>query len=253
MMNPFTLNNKKILITGASSGIGRAIAIACAEMGAELHLTARNPERLQATLQLCNNNRLHTTWIGDLTNTDFINEISKKIEPLDGISFNAGIIYPFLIRYIKEDKIQEVFQTNYNSTVLLTSALFREKKISNQASLVYMSSISSQHPYNGGALYVSTKAALEAFAKSVALEYASKMIRSNFLQPAMVRTPIFEQTFATQSADDQKNIENQYPLGFGETVDVANAVIFLLSNASRWITGQGIVMDGGLTLGSKKS
>lgn len=252
-MNPFTLTNKKILVTGASSGIGRAIAIACAEMGAELHLTGRNAERLQETLELCDNKRLHTAWIGDLTNSDFLTEITKKIEPLDGVSFNAGIIYPFLIRYIKEDKINEVFQTNFNSTVLLTSALFREKKINNDGSLVYMSSISSQHPYNGGALYVSTKAALEAFAKSVALEYAGKKIRSNFLQPAMVRTPIFEQTFATQSADDQKAIESQYPLGFGETTDIANAVIFLLSNASRWITGQGIVMDGGLTLGVKKS
>lgn len=126
------------------------------------------------------------------------------------------------------------------------------KKLNNNASVVFLSSISSMHPYIGGALYSASKAALEAFCRSFAIEHAGKKIRANIIAPALVKTKIFNETELATSEEEMKNYEAQYPLGFGEPEDIANCIAFLLSDKSRWITGITIKMDGGLLLSSKK-
>ena len=136
--------------------------------------------------------------------------------------------------------------------MLLCSELLQAKKMNDGASFVFVSSISSQHPYTGGAVYSSSKAALESFSKTLAIEVASKKMRSNVLLPALVKTQMLEETRQAVSEEDFIAYEKQYPLGFGEPEDIANAVCFLLSKEAKWITGSELKMDGGLVLSSKK-
>ena len=245
-MDKFNLKNKTILITGASSGIGRACAVEISQMGANCILVGRNLAELQKTKELCLN---HTTIIlADLTNDTEIKKIITEVYQINGIVHSAGIISPKPIKFLKTENIREIFEINFNAPVLLTSALLQGNKIANESSIVFLSSISSKFPYFGGAVYVSSKAALEAFSKTLAIEVSQRKIRSNVLQPGLVETQMLDKT--KQAAGD-KNFaiyENKYPLGFGKPEDVANAVCFLLSNEAKWITGSELKMDGGLLI-----
>jgi NAD(P)-dependent dehydrogenase (short-subunit alcohol dehydrogenase family) len=247
-MNPFSLKNKKILITGASSGIGAEAALTCAKMGATVILTARNRERLKKTYNLLPEGN-HSIIGADLTINEEIEELVYQITQIDGIVHSSGIVRPFPVKFIGTKQIDEMFNINYKGPVLLTSKLFRAKKIKKGASLVFMSSISSKFPHKGGALYSGTKAALNTYSKTIALEYASQKIRSNVISAAMVKTPLFEEAEKAITKEMMDKHGEQYPLGFGEPKDIANAIVYLLSNASKWITGTELVMDGGLTAG----
>jgi NAD(P)-dependent dehydrogenase (short-subunit alcohol dehydrogenase family) len=145
-----------------------------------------------------------------------------------------------------------MFDVNFSSAVLLCSNLLSQKKINSNASVVFVSSVSVNHPYTGGSLYISSKASLEAFNKAFALEVAAKKIRSNIVAPALVKTNIWNQIAEVFTPEEIEKIENQYPLGLGEPEDIANSIIFLLSDASKWITGTTFTMDGGLLLNSTK-
>ncbi len=245
------LLNKRILITGASSGIGRACAVEASALGANCILLARNKEELIHTSNLCLT--LSEIVCIDLTDDESVRSFSEQIDSIDGIVHCAGAIQPRPIKFLKREHLTGLFDLNYNAPVLLTSSLLRNGKINNNASIVFISSISSQHPYFGGAVYVSSKAAIEAFSKTLAIEVASKMIRSNVLLPGLVMTQMLEQTRQAAGEDNFENYEKQYPLGFGTPEDVANAVCFLLSEKSKWITGSEIKLDGGLVLNSKKA
>lgn len=245
------LLNKRILITGASSGIGRACAVEASALGANCILLARNKEELIHTSSLCLT--LSEIVCIDLTDDESVRSFSEQIDSIDGIVHCAGAIQPRPIKFLKREHLTGLFDLNYNAPVLLTSSLLRNGKINNNASIVFISSISSQHPYFGGAVYVSSKAAIEAFSKTLAIEVASKMIRSNVLLPGLVMTQMLEQTRQAAGEDNFENYEKQYPLGFGTPEDVANAVCFLLSEKSKWITGSEIKLDGGLVLNSKKA
>ena len=131
----------------------------------------------------------------------------------------------------------------------MSSSILKKSKLQKQSSIVFISSVSSKHPYFGGSLYVSSKAALDAFALSLALELSPHLTRVNSLSPGLVRTNILEQTLAASEPDKAQSYEKNYPLGFGETEDVSGITAFLLSDRAKWITGQNIVLDGGLTLG----
>lgn len=245
-----SLKGKSILITGASSGIGKATAILCDSLGANVILTGRNESALNETAShLSNTSKI---ICADLTDTNQIQNLVKLIDEIDGLVNCAGIVKPLPIKFIQEKHIIEMFNANFNSAVLLTSELSHAKKINNNASVVFLSSVSSIHPYIGGALYTASKAAIEAFCRSFALENSSKKIRANVIAPALVKTKIFDETELAASDEEMKNYEQQYPLGFGEPEDVANCAAFLLSDKSRWITGTTIKMDGGLLLSSKK-
>ncbi|MBL4594245.1 MAG: SDR family oxidoreductase [Flavobacteriales bacterium] len=248
-MDFLDLKNKTILITGASSGIGRKTAILLDDLGAKLLLTGRNIEKLEETKsQLKKEQHI---FQADLTVEENRTELIASLPKLDGVVNAAGIIYPFPLKFITEKHLETVFDINFKAQALLNSALLKQKKVAEKCSFVFISSISSQFPYQGGALYTSAKAALEAYSRTLALEHSGKKIRSNCISPGLVKTNIFEETLKASNTEELEKYEKHYPLGFGEAIDVANTIAFLLSNRSRWITGQNIVLDGGLTLGSK--
>lgn len=247
-MTPFHLHNKTILVTGASSGIGQQIAKSICEMGGNVIISGRNNERLQSTF----NNLIGTNnkkIVADLLNKNELNELIDQLPALDGIVHCAGLVQPFPIKFLSEDKISETFLTNYNIQVLLMAAITRQKKINKNASIVFISSISAAHPHKGGALYSGSKAAIESFSKVVALEFYPLSIRSNCIAPAMVKTPMYDYAEKGASKETLDEHVKKYPLGVGKVEDVANTAIFLLSDASKWITGTTITLDGGFLLG----
>jgi NAD(P)-dependent dehydrogenase (short-subunit alcohol dehydrogenase family) len=246
-MNFLNLNKKVFLITGASSGIGYDISKALHEQGAHLILTGRNKKKLELLKSELKTNC--TYIVADLTTEDGLENIINNTPTIDGIVHSAGAIKPFPVKFIKQKQIDELFNINYNAPVLLTSALLKAKKINKKASLIFISSISSNFAHKGGAIYSSTKAAINSYSKTIAIEFAPKQIRSNVIEAGMVKTPLFNLAEKAVTKELMDLHEEQYPLGFGETKDVSNTVLFLLSEVSKWITGTQIVMDGGLTAG----
>ncbi len=245
-----SLKNKHILISGASSGIGRATAFLCDEMGAKVTLTSRNEESLKT---ICTSLKNEPDYIvADLTKEQDIAKLTDIIHAVDGFAHCAGIVKPVPIKFIKKKHIDELFEINFSSAVLMCSNLLSQKKINAGAAIVFVSSVSVNHPYTGGSLYVSSKSALEAFNKSLALEGASKKIRSNIVSPALVKTNIWDTVTEAFTDEEISKIKDQYPLGLGEPEDVANLIVFLLSSASKWITGSTITLDGGLLLNHTK-
>ncbi len=247
-MSVFSVENKTILITGASSGIGAETARLLAENGATLVLSGRNKEKLNEVLQQLPTQE-HQVISADLTHEEELEALVAQCPNLDGIVHSAGIVRPFPVKFIGHKQINQLFSINYSGPTVLTGRLFRTKKINAGASIVFMSSISSKFPHKGGALYSGTKAALNSFSKTIALEYASQRIRSNVISAAMVKTPLFDEAQKAISKEMMDKHGEQYPLGFGTPEDISNTMLFLLSDASRWITGTEIVMDGGLTAG----
>ena len=245
-MEQFGLQNKTILITGASSGIGRACALECAKSGANLILSGRNESKLDEVSKDCGG----LIVAEDLSSSQGVANLVDCIQNVDGIVHAAGIVKPFPVSFVGEKHIREIQNINFNAPVELTSTLLRKKKINNGASIVFISSISSSFPYKGGAVYTAFKAALETYSKVVALEYAHKNIRSNCIKAALVNTRVLEETVNSLPEELLENHKKKYLLGFGEPEDVANAALYLLSEASRWVTGTNLIMDGGLTAGA---
>ncbi len=252
-MQDFLLTNKTILITGASSGIGKAAAILASQMGANVIIHGRDINKLNDTFSQLNSTGKHLLLQADLTKQEDIYNLVSQCPNVDGIVHCAGIVKPVPAKFIQQKHIDEMFSINYNAVVLINSRLLQLKKINDKASIVLISTISTQHSYFGGALYISSKGALETYARALGLETVAKGIRVNTLSPAMVHTEIYENTLKTvlNPAHADKYVST-YPLGIGEPIDVANSIVFLLSNASKWITGTVIKMDGGLTLGYQK-
>ncbi len=249
-MDIFSLDKKKYLVTGASSGIGATICNAIVESKGKVIAFARRKELLKNMQQELGEDNF-TFNVVDLLENDELNIALNDIPKIDGVIHAAGIVKPYPVKFIREKNISEIFKLNFEAPVIITSYLLKQKKVNQGGSIVFISSISSHFPYVGGAMYVSSKAALEAYSKSVALEAAPKKIRSNCIAPGLVKTEIFERTLKASSDEHMKAYEEKYPLGYGEPEDVAYSAIFLLSAASRWITGTCINMDGGLTLSSK--
>lgn len=247
-MNPFQLNDKTIFITGASSGIGREVAITVASMGAKTVITGRDEVRLKETFQSLKGSG-HQMFVADLIVENELNDLVKNLPQLDGVVHCAGKVHPFPIKFYTDEKIHEIFDINYKAPVMLMAGIGRTKKLNKSASIVFMSSISAQHPPKGGALYSGAKSALEAFSKGVALEFFLQGVRSNCIAAAMVKTPMYEVAALQTTHEAMENHLSKYPLGIGLPQDIANAVVFLLSDGSRWITGTTLTLDGGYLLG----
>lgn len=244
--SPFSLVGKTILITGASSGIGRAAAVACSQQGGTLIITGRNEGRLQQTLDLLSGEG-HLSVKCDLTKESDIALLADHIEKLDGIVYCAGTQQTCITKMLNKEVVQNLMDTNYLSTALLNAALLSGKKINKGASIVLVTSAAAAHVSEiGNAAYSASKGALSAFGRVLATELSPRKIRVNMVAPAMVKTAIMEKFDVTE----EEFIENEklYPLGYGEPEDVANAIVFLLSEAARWITGTELLLDGGLTL-----
>jgi len=248
MYNPFTLKGKCILVTGASSGIGQQIAISVAKMGAQVVITGRNKERLLATYEQLEG-EVHQSVLADLTEEKALANLVDVVPTLNGIVYSAGVTQPFPIKFLKARHIDPIQSINYQSVVLLTAALLRKKKVNSNAAFVFLSSIASQHPHRGAATYAGTKAAIEAFAKVLALEHASQGIRANCISPGLVKTPMYANTEKAMGKDLLDGYAEKYPLGLGTPEDIAHAAIFLLSDASKWMSGSVLRLDGGLLAG----
>lgn len=243
------MHNKTFLVTGASTGIGRSTAILLSRYGAKVIVSARNEKNLNETLSLMEGAG-HKMVLADLTSDEGIAALSDQVQTIDGWAHCTGKVLPVPVKFIKGKHLEEIFSVNFNSAVKLSSVLLSAKKLNTSSSIVFISSVSTLHSYFGGGLYISSKAALEGFARTLALEVAPKKIRVNILQPALVRTAIYESTVeASLDKEEMNKHEARYPLGIGEPEDVANAIAFFLSDESKWITGTSLKMDGGLTLG----
>lgn len=245
MYNPFTLYDKNILVTGASSGIGRGIAIDSSKMGANVILTARNPERLNETYQLLEGES-HKQIIADLCLDEELFAMVEELPVLDGVVLSAGIIKTLPVKNITADAIEQIFNTNIISNIKLVSRLLRKKKLSQGASVVFISSVSTFNVKVGNSLYSGTKGAVNSFAKAMALEVSKQKMRVNCIQPGFVPSNILENHGLGEEA--LKWYADRHPLGFGTPSDIANACIYLLSDASRWVTGSVFTIDGGYTL-----
>jgi NAD(P)-dependent dehydrogenase (short-subunit alcohol dehydrogenase family) len=249
MYNPFSLENKTILVTGASSGIGRAIAIECSKMGASVIITGRNEERLKETYSQMNHHGNHIIIKADLKFNEQIDELANQINyELDGIVQCAGFTIPKPFKFYSEKDIQSVMKVNFEAPFYLTQALLKNKKIKNKASIVFISSISGVYvSYVGGSLYSASKGALNGLCKGIAIELAPKGIRVNCVNPGMISTDILSD--GTISAEQLDEDAKRYPLKrYGKPEEVAYAVIYLLSDAAEWITGSNLLIDGGYTL-----
>ena len=247
MYNPFSLENKTILVTGASSGIGKAIAIECSKMGAQVVITGRNEQRLQETYgQLEGAQPAYI--VADLTKKEDIETLANQIDGLNGLINCAGLTIPKPFKFLQEEDIQEVMTVNFNAPLLLTQLLVKKKKLQKASSIVFISSISgTKVSYIAGSIYSASKGAINGICKGLALELAPQQIRVNTVVPGMVETNIVSGGEVTQEqmeADKQK-----YPLKrYGKPEEVAYAVVYLLSDASSWVTGSNLLIDGGYTL-----
>ncbi|MBQ0153399.1 MAG: SDR family oxidoreductase [Bacteroidales bacterium] len=242
MSNPFSLEGKTVLITGASSGIGRATAIECAKIGAHCVITGRNQERLQQTFDQLKGQG-HVQIITDLASQEGIQTLAEQVPQLDGLVNNAGINLMKPISFIKEDDLEKIYTTNTFAPILLTKFLLKKKKLNAGASIVFISSSAAMGSGIGNAVYGTSKAAVMSFSKYCARELAPK-IRSNSIHPGMVETELIqgrEFSDADMEADRQKYLLKRY----GKPEEIAYAVIYLLSDASAWITGHALVIDGG--------
>ena len=247
MNNPFSLEGKTILITGASSGIGRAIALESSKLGARLIITGRNKERLEGTFNSLNGQG-HIKIITDLTNEEDLNNLISEVPQLNGIVYSAGITNPVPFQFITKEKLDNIFNINFTSTALMTQKLLQEKLIRKEASIVFISSISGVFCSSPGAsMYSATKGAINGLVKGMALDLSHKLIRVNTVCPGMIETNIYGggQITEEQFEEDKK----KYPLKrYGKPEEIAFAVIYLLSDASRWVTGSNLLIDGGYTL-----
>jgi NAD(P)-dependent dehydrogenase (short-subunit alcohol dehydrogenase family) len=244
--NPFSLAGKTILVTGASSGIGRTIAIECSRMGARLIVTGREPGRLGGTFDVLAGHD-HFQIKADLTVEEELLALVEQLPPLDGLVNNAGVSRRLLVKDITAEALDYVINNNFIATVLLTRILLKEKKINKAASIVFISSRGADRPTIGNAIYSATKGAINSFAKVMALELAPQRIRVNCILPGMVWTPLIEHS--SLSIEQYKEDEKRYPLGrYGKPEDVAYVALYLLSDASEWMTGSAITIDGGVSL-----
>lgn len=247
MYNPFNLVGKTILVTGASSGIGRATAIECSKMGAIVILTARNEERLRSTLKMLEGQG-HTVIVCDLSVDCEIDNLVAALPEINGVVNNAGYTQLLPLNFIKAESFERLLKVNTVAPICLLQKLIKKKKIKSGASIVFTSSLAGLgYSTPGNAMYTASKGAICSFIKNAAIELASKQIRVNAVCPGMVNTGILDSGVVTE---EQMHIDmKNYPLGrYGEPKEIAWQIINLLSDASQWITGSNVIIDGGYSI-----
>lgn len=246
-VTPFSLLGKKILVTGASSGIGQATAIACADMGADVILTARSEERLYETKTLMATGN-HRIICADLTVDSDIESIVSTLEQIDGIVLCTGKGLTLPVQFSTRDKFDEIFDVNFFAPIELLRSLYKKKKINKGGSAVAISSLGGTKIFSGtNSIYGSSKAALRSIMKYCAKEFAPRKIRVNCICPGMVDTPLIHR--GTVSEEQLKEDMNRYPLKrYGTPSEIAYAAVYLLSDVSAWMTGQDLILDGGISI-----
>ncbi len=248
--NPFSLSGKTIIVTGASSGIGQQCAIDFSRMGADVVAIARNKERLDKTVS-CLSEGNHLAVIADLTEFELIPELVEsiiaKIGKIDGLVNCAGISTTLPIKLMNEAKLDEFFKANVYTAIELTREVSKVKNMNPGGSIIFFSSIMGCVGEKGKSLYSMTKGALISGTRSLACEYAKRRIRVNSISPGAIITPINENLPHISDPVQREMLEQKHLLGLGQTSDISAACIYLLSEASRWVTGQNFIVDGGYT------
>ena len=249
---PFSLSDKTIIVTGASSGIGRQCAVSCSEQGARLILIGRNTERLNETMDLLVENKKHLMFPLDLLDyarlDEVLNEIKSKDVLIDGIVNCAGISTTLPFRRVTPEKMDDFFKNNVAMAFNLCRRVIQDKLMSNTGgSFIFISSVMGMVGANGKVLYGMTKGALLSGARSLALELAPKNIRVNCISPGVVITPMSKNAIYSKDEESLQRVRDLHPLGLGEVEDVAYGCIYLLSDASKWVSGSNLVIDGGYT------
>lgn len=241
--NPFSLEGKTILVTGASSGIGRGIAVTCSKMGATVIINGRNKDRLQETLSQMEGVG-HIVAIGDLTESTSLIEMVGNLPKLDGIVQCAGMGQRKPCKDLHLEDVNQVMDVNFKAPVMLQAELLRQKKINKGASIVFVASIASWSPSFGNSVYSASKGAIISYANCLALELAPRKIRVNCISPAMVWTDLIINDGIDE--DQLKEDEQKYPLKrYGQPEDIANLAVYMLSDASSWMTGSNVKISGG--------
>ena len=247
--NPFSLAGKRVLVTGASSGLGQAIALSCARMGAELIITGRDKGRLTKTFEdlLSISDLPHRMIEADLVLVEGRAAVVEALgSEIHGLVHSAGISRLCPTRMMSEGHLRELQTINVEAPMLLTQGILKRNLMAVDGSILFIASIAAHIGVAGVGAYSGTKAALIAMSRCLAMEVIKRRIRVNCLSPSMVETPLFDAAVKVMNSMT-KQLED-HPLGFGKPEDVANAAIFMLSSASRWVTGTTLVMDGGLTI-----
>ena len=241
--NPFTLEGKTILVTGASSGIGRGIAIACSKMGATVIINGRNEQKLAETMTEMQGEE-NLSLAADLSDSNSLTGMVSKLPKLDGIVHCAGIGQRVLCKQLQEADLDTMMDVNFKAPVMLQTEILKQKKINKGASIVFIASIASDSPSIGNAVYSASKGAIISYANCLALELAPRLIRVNCILPAMIWTDLILKGGITE--EELKEDEKKYPLKrYGKPEDIANLSIYLLSNAAAWMTGSSIKITGG--------
>jgi len=247
MFNPYSIENKNILVTGASSGIGMATAIECSKMGAKLVITGRNEDRLSKTLSLLEGEG-HIMVVADLSNDGDIDRLVEICPILDGLVNNAGLNQIITTQFITREKLSSIMEINTMAPILLFQRLLKKKKLRKGSSVVFTSSISGNFCVGfGNVMYSTSKAAVSGFVRNAALDLASKGIRVNAVTPGMIETHILDnEKIGNEELEADKQ---RYPMKrYGKPEEVAYGIMYLLSDASSFTTGASLIIDGGFTL-----
>ena len=242
--NPFSLSGKTILITGASSGIGRGVAVVCSKMGAKVIAVARNKTRLEETLRLLEGEE-GLFFSCDLTSSEEICSMVASLPKLDGVVHCAGIGQRIPCKLLKEKDVDDVMDINFKAPVLLQKELLAQKKMNKGGSIVFIASIATTTPSFGNAVYSASKGAIVSYSNCLSMELAPRQIRVNCISPAMVWTDLVIQ----EGADEEqlKLDESKYPLKrYGTPDDIAHLTVYMLSDASTWMTGSNVRITGGV-------
>lgn len=242
--NPFSLTGKTILVTGASSGIGRGIAVTCSKMGATIVLGGRNETRLNETLSEMEGDG-HVLAVADLTKKEELESMVDTLPKLDGIVHCAGIGQRVLCKQLQESDVDNVMDMNFKAPVLLQTEILKKKKINKGASIVFIASIAAESPSVGNSIYSASKGAIISYANCLVVELAPRKIRVNCISPAMVWTDLILKDGISE--EELKEDEQKYPLKrYGNPDDIANLAVYMLSDASSWMTGSNVRITGGV-------
>lgn len=247
--NPYTLENKTVFVTGASSGIGRATAIECSRMGARVILTGRDKSRLQETFSSMSGHEMeHFIAVADLCNPTDLDNLLTVLPQVDGVVMCAGKGLTLPVQFCTREKFDDIFEVNFFSTVELLRLLYKKKKINKYGSVVLLSSLGGTRVFSGGnSIYGASKAALNSMMQFCAKEFAPRMIRVNSICPGMVDTPLIHR--GTISDEQLEKDKERYLLKrYGCPEDIAYLSVYLLSDAASWVTGQDFIIDGGLSV-----
>ena len=245
--NPYSLEGKTILVTGASSGIGKATAIECSKLGARVVITGRDEARLQQTLSSLEGEG-HVVITADLGEDDGIRFLVERVPVLNGIVHAAGISDTVLFQFLKKERLENIFNINFFAPAVLSQLLLKKKLLQKGGSIVFLSSIDGPvTAHIGNSMYSATKGALSAMMQNMSIELASKGIRVNAVLPGMTETPLIHNDDITQ---EQLNKDMElYPLKrYADPREIAWAIIYLLSDASTFTIGASLVVDGGFTI-----